>query len=519
MPNILKIYGAPGTGKTTFMLAKLEEELRLGTALDRIAFVTHTIDARDEARTRAQKIIPSAEDKQFKWFRTIHGICFTALDLNKEAVMQNEDYMEFGEKCGIPFSTNWTADIGDDGLPDGWIHSPGNSIMAIRQLASARCLSEFSEEIMAEWPPEATPNLVREVLNEYDAWKIQKRKFDFVDMLEMYLHHNNDPIDIDVLFIDEAQDLSKKQWQVVNKFMLKAKRVYIAGDDDQSIYGFIGADPLGFLHYPSDESIVLGKTYRLKSNIWKFSQKIITQVRERKEKQIEVRGSGGVVEFTSNPFWEDELDANVNTMIIARHNNMLTRLARKLDQRGIPYLRRGKATTHSKAASATIAYYRAVKRREALNGREAAKIMRLFGLDGKELDNIGRIDSERLFTPKELEDKGVYFGPNWIEKIKATAYERKQIDSIRSALNDPNIGADLLLKKPNIDLQTYHSCKGREADHVILLTKCYDAAWEAALRDPDTEKRIAYVGATRAKEKLTIVQQGGTQYMRPLIDG
>ena len=48
---------------------------------------------------------------------------------------------------------------------------------------------------------------------------------------------------LDVLIIDEAQDLLPVQWAMVNRIMDKAGEVYIAGDDDQSIFKWAGANP------------------------------------------------------------------------------------------------------------------------------------------------------------------------------------------------------------------------------------------------------------------------------------
>ena len=57
-----------------------------------------------------------------------------------------------------------------------------------------------------------------------------------------------------------------------------------------------------------------------------------------------------------------------------------------------------------------------------------------------------------------------------------------------------------ITKKPRINLSTIHSAKGGEADNVILLT------------DPDDDTRVFYVGITRAKHKLHIVQPNTNKY-------
>src|SRR6185437_8595970 len=63
----------------------------------------------------------------------------------------------------------------------------------------------------------------------YRKWKNVNGYVDFTDLLTMYLDGGK-PLDVDVLFVDEAQDLSKLQWAVVDKLGANAQRIYMAGD-------------------------------------------------------------------------------------------------------------------------------------------------------------------------------------------------------------------------------------------------------------------------------------------------
>ena len=68
--------------------------------------------------------------------------------------------------------------------------------------------------------------------------------------------------EIEVLIVDEAQDLSLVQWNVIKNLTSKCKRAYIAGDDDQAIFKWAGADVNTFQSYPGD-SIILNKSFRI----------------------------------------------------------------------------------------------------------------------------------------------------------------------------------------------------------------------------------------------------------------
>ena len=88
---IRKIYGAPGTGKTTRMLDLLEQE-SANVELKRIAFVTHSVAAKQEVLSR----IGQYDIENLRYFKTIHGICYGQLGLASREVMQKKDYVD---KC------------------------------------------------------------------------------------------------------------------------------------------------------------------------------------------------------------------------------------------------------------------------------------------------------------------------------------------------------------------------------------------------------------------------------------
>ena len=74
--------------------------------------------------------------------------------------------------------------------------------------------------------------------------------------------------------VDEAQDLTPLQWDLVVKLSKAVDRVYIAGDDDQAIYEWNGADVTLFQTFPG-KSLVLKKSVRLNKNIHHFSKVFI----------------------------------------------------------------------------------------------------------------------------------------------------------------------------------------------------------------------------------------------------
>ena len=100
MEKINIIMGPPGTGKTENLLRIVDRELKEGTAPDRIAFVSFTNKATDEARDRAKAKF-NLTDNDFPFFCTLHAFGKRQLGFTKSEVMDKQDYREFADKYGV----------------------------------------------------------------------------------------------------------------------------------------------------------------------------------------------------------------------------------------------------------------------------------------------------------------------------------------------------------------------------------------------------------------------------------
>ena len=152
----------------------------------------------------------------------------------KEKMMQPEDYREFGEKCGIPIKT---AKFSTD---DGTFNSDNEYLTIINTARVKRMdLLEYYDSRQNILDIErSTLYLLAEELKKF---KKEKGLKDFTDLLENFIEKEIQP-KFEVLFIDEAQDLSKIQWEMVRVLWSNANKTYIAGDDDQAIFKWAGAD-------------------------------------------------------------------------------------------------------------------------------------------------------------------------------------------------------------------------------------------------------------------------------------
>lgn len=517
-PRITKVFGPPGTGKTTWMLNNLETIIDEGVDVIRIAYLTFSAAAREEAKRRALERLPLVNPEKFKYFKTIHGICFSELEFGRHNVMQDADYLDFAKYCGTQFSQDYTDELDQTGAPIGWSTSIGNSLMNIRQLAAATMLDPTAPQFMDKWwPQDVSAEEYSQVMSKYVEYKQEKIKFDFVDMLEKYVEADIS-LPVTHMFIDEAQDLSELQWKLVRQFSKNAKQLYLAGDDDQAVYSFIGASQYGFLDHAADETIVLDKSYRLRSKVWNFANNIIKQVGRRQQKDVATRSDGGSVNWWG--ISPEELIERINlddTLIIASTNLQLAKIQSRLRERGISHLYKGKSHTEAGMTETFYWYHRAARGAD-IPIKQAARIMRILKLDAaasKEMDNQARLTPDALVSPDALAGHGV----EWKKGRASIEYVSNRPSHIRTntsaydiALKAKNIEA--MLEKPRVRLTTYHGSKGLEARSVVLLTDCSKPAVDYADKNPDYERRLAYVGATRAKEELHIVQPQTNYHMR-----
>ena len=96
MTKTIKIFGSPGTGKTTTLLKLLEEKIAEGYRPDKIGFFSFTRRAIKEARSRVIKKFNLSED-DLEYFRTIHSMCYRTLNINSGQVFKGERVREFSE--------------------------------------------------------------------------------------------------------------------------------------------------------------------------------------------------------------------------------------------------------------------------------------------------------------------------------------------------------------------------------------------------------------------------------------
>lgn len=484
-----KILGPPGTGKTTFLLNKLQEEIENGIDPSRIAFLTFTRAARLEALKRTGKT-----ENQFPYCKTIHSICYHRLGLGKGQIVTPELAAKFGIRIGIKVTGNdldpWIEEFerGIETLTDGDIllqthHKGRHRKQDLKE--SLKTTAPNIDYMYAKWFTEA-----------YTNWKKATGYLDYTDLLTEFIAIG-EPLDVDVIFIDEAQDLSPLQWDVVNKLGENAKKFYMAGDDDQAIFQWAGADASAFQKAHADQTIVLDQSHRCSKSVHDFALNIAGRIKERLKKDYKPTDIEGTVE---NIGYLNSVEFDGKTFILFRNHFRGNLIAGFLRNESIPFIGKGSPYGSVDMRGALIAYNYLIKKNEAT----AENIRRMLKFVDE--DWISRGVHVALKEKTILNCEDVFLERPKLENVMNVLCGLRQVKGLSEQIKKFGI---MGIANPKIEIMSIHQSKGREAETVVLDPEVSKAVWNGMLLNSDDEHRVWYTGATRAKNNLYIMTTSG----------
>ena len=227
---MFRIFGPPGTGKTTTLLNMLDKALDSGVSPNSIAFLAFTRKAASEAKERASARFHLDPDKDLFYFRTLHSLALSASGIRTEQVMGREHYKELSDIISIPLVSGTSLD--DDIVDKQATDHPILSLINLARLCKNPLRKQYNQTYMIyDW------NTVNYVSKCYKEYKEQHELYDFTDMLQCFIDESDVACPkFDLVFLDEAQDLSPLQWDIAHILDKNATKMYAAGDDDQAIY-------------------------------------------------------------------------------------------------------------------------------------------------------------------------------------------------------------------------------------------------------------------------------------------
>jgi len=485
--------GPPGTGKTTTLLNLVDEFIQDGIRPKQIGYFSFTKKAATEAASRAAEKFSLDLENDLDNFRTLHSYAFAQLGMTKEKMMGRDDYREFGEKCGIPIKVAKFSDS------DGTFNSDNEYLTIINTaIVKRKDLLEYYDSRQNILDIER--NTLYLLAEELKRFKQEKRLKDFNDLLLDFIAKETTP-SFKVLFIDEAQDLSLLQWEMVRKLWGNAEKTYIAGDDDQAIFKWAGADVDHFIALKEEvnDIKILDQSYRIPGGpIHELSQKIIGQVQNRFDKEYKPRTEEGILRRYSDVTQVDM--SKGNWLVLSSANHFLDSVKEVCELRGWYYQYKGSNSIPLKLLLA-LNNWEAWRKGSMLNHLEIKNIYEYLGSNVLEGFRKGKtLHSDDRYTLQECKDKhGLITDKVWFESFEG-------LDTItENYIRNMRANGETLNRNPRIIMSTIHGAKGGEADKVLLMQDLTNAALETFSYDPDELHRLFYTGATRAKRELHVL--------------
>ena len=487
------ILGPPGTGKTTTLLNLVDKFIQQGVRPKQIGYFSFTKKAAKEAAERAAVKFSLDVDTDLENFKTLHALAFRSLGMSKEKMMKQEDYKEFGQKCGIPIKTAKHSD------EDGTFNS-NNEYLTIINTARVKRIDLLEYYDSRQNILDVERNTLFLLDQELKKFKKEKGLKDFTDLLEDYIIKKDKP-KFEVLFIDEAQDLSLIQWDMVRSLWVNAKKTYIAGDDDQAIFKWAGADVDHFIALKEevDGVKVLDQSYRIPGGpIHELSQNIIAKVQNRFDKDYKPRDQVGLLKRYSDI---TQVDMSKGNWLVLSSAHYFLEDAKDLCELQGWYFQHRNINSVSLNLLLALNNWEHWRKGSQLNTLEIKNIYSYLGshvLPGFQKGKTLHSDSKYLIRDCRA-DHGLVTDSVWYEAFEG-------LDTItENYIRNMRANGEMINKNPRIIMSTIHGAKGGESENVLLLQDLTGAAMETMSNDPDELHRLFYTGVTRAKTALHIV--------------
>ncbi|MEF8902163.1 MAG: ATP-dependent helicase, partial [Halovenus sp.] len=321
--EVIRLFGGPGSGKTTALLDRVEQLLaeEEDVAVRDVLVVSYTRAAAAEIRERLAERLDTTPRSLRGNVCTMHAKAYDLLNLSRGDVVGESDKEAFCEDYGLEY---------EDEYEGSRRRSARSTTLGNKVIATSQWLQRTRRDV-GDWydvpfkwndeevrlPPDIDDNAqtgnkytptwpidddrldIPEAIRAWRNWKGSNDLVGFADMLERVKQRSLLP-GVDYLVIDEFQDITTLQYDVYEEWRAHMKRVLIAGDDDQVVYAWQGADPDLLLEEDVDEDIVLPNSYRLPSRILNVVNQEVSHIDKRQEKDLEPRTEGGEVAALRN---------------------------------------------------------------------------------------------------------------------------------------------------------------------------------------------------------------------------
>lgn len=286
------LLAVPGSGKTTVLVARVATQILSGIPAGKILNLTFSRESARDMNTRFGRLFPEMETPRFS---TIHSLCYSIL--SSYAAQNGRIVPTLTGSDGAPSSSQILRQALGRLQNREDIRFLDDEDIADTLAAIGLCKNRMlSRKEMGDIPCVIAG--LAEVYDAYEAVKSENGLMDYDDILLYALTFLRKLPDILSRFrgrythinVDEAQDISKVQLEIIRLLTPSGQNLFMVGDEDQSIYGFRGAYPEGILSFeklfPDGTVCRMEDNFRSRPEILTLCDRFIRQNRERYDKTI-----------------------------------------------------------------------------------------------------------------------------------------------------------------------------------------------------------------------------------------
>ncbi len=540
------ILAGAGSGKTrvlTYKVAYLIAEKKISP--ENILTVTFTNRAAGEMKERIIQLISKNNTQPL--MGTFHSICSKILRREGQAIGLKPGFSIYDESDALEAVKTAMSNLN--------IATQKMSPGAIRHTISSAKNEMISELEYPQYARGYFQETAAKVYLEYQKILRENQALDFDDLLMKTIHlFQAEPtilakyqLQFRYILVDEYQDTNVAQYQFIQMLAKRNRNLCVVGDFSQAIYGFRGADYRNMLRfqkdYPEAKVFNLEQNYRSTQIILDAAHAVISVNRshpilklwtEKKtgpkitlfEARNEVEEASYVLERIQEMAKVNKQNLN-DFAVLYRTNAQSRSIEEVFLKRGLPYKLVGGVQFYERKEIKDILSYLklisnpadsvAKKRIEKVGKGRAQKFMEYFmSLDPDNLPFTHELLDSILTATDYLNylEDGTDQGKMRIENVKELASVAEQFPEITSflenvALIQDNQMPDTKLKETQqeaVTLMTIHASKGLEFP-VVFLVGMEEGLFPHSrsmldLNQMEEERRLAYVGITRAKDRL-----------------
>lgn len=287
----LLILAGAGTGKTRVITARVCCLVSEGVDPSNILAVTFTNKAANEMRERLVGMMDKKEAKQVT-MTTFHALCVRILrsGIDRLGYKNNFSIYDEGDQIGLLKKIITRTAAKDEKLD----HNVAKNL-----------ISKAKNHGLREPAPGEEQTLAAAVFARYQAELKTLNAVDFDDLLLLAVQLLEEHEEVRAiwqrrfhyLMVDEFQDTNRLQLRLVTLLADERKNVAVVGDDDQSIYGWRGAEVTNILefesHFPNPKVIKLEQNYRSTNAILQTANQLIRNNPRRRAKNLWSAQPGG----------------------------------------------------------------------------------------------------------------------------------------------------------------------------------------------------------------------------------